>query len=414
MFDHFSPTVSRTTYLALGGVAIFVLLTACINFINLATARALKRAREVGVRKTLGSSRWQLILQFLMETGIVTVIAVVLAIGLTAAFLPAATAWLDVRLADNVLFRSDVIGLLALLTVVVVLLAGIYPAFVQSNFQAATSLKGAVRTGGLSLRKSLVVTQFVISQVMIAGTLVVTHQMDFFRNGNLGFDKEAVISLPVPDAGKRDVFAAQLAAMPGIKDYSFAVAAPVYGGPATSFQNKFMSAHDVVDMKMVDERYFNMFQLKMLAGEPVRQTPRTDTTRPVVINATMARILGHKTPEAALGQQFELGGMSVMINGVVKDFQQGSRHKLIRSAVLFYNPDAFRSVSVKLSGRNMQQQIAGIEKAWTTLFPQAAFTYEFLDDHIASLYRQEQKHIPLSASFPCWRSLLAAWVYMVW
>ncbi|UYQ95281.1 ABC transporter permease [Chitinophaga horti] len=391
LHNNISPTVSRTTYVALAGVALFVLITACINFINLATAQALKRAREVGVRKTLGSSRTQLVAQFMLETGIVTGIGMLLALGLTAVSLPSVSALLDVSIRALVLFTPQMIMLLLSVGLVVVLLAGLYPAFVQSSFAAAVSLKGKVRTGGLGMRKTLVVTQFVISQVMIAGTLIVAHQMDYFRNRDLGFDKEAVITMRLPDTDKRVLLAQQVMSIPGVEDYTLSVGAPTFGGSATYYEHPNMVKGDVADIKMVDERYFDMFGLQLLAGEPVRALPEGDTSRSTVINMTMLRSIGYKMPQQALGQRFVLGGQSRLITGVINDFQEGTRHKLTRACVLFYDPNRFYSISIKLSGKNMRNTIAGIEKSWSGVFPDNAFSYAFIDDHIVQMYRQEQK-----------------------
>src|SRR5690606_25886993 len=211
-------------------VALFIIVTACINFINLATAQSIKRAREVGVRKALGASRVQLIRQFLGETALLVLLALLL--GVTAAFffLPEAATWLDIRIDRQQLGLPVVWGLLAAVALFIILLAGLYPAFVQSAFRPVESLKSnaSIAFRGLKLRKALVLVQFVISQILIIGTLVVARQMDFFKNQDLGFNKEAVIAFDIPDLAKRPVLREQLAANAGIKDFCFSSGAPPF------------------------------------------------------------------------------------------------------------------------------------------------------------------------------------------
>lgn len=180
-----SPTTSRETYWALAAVAVFIIIIACINFVNLATAQAIRRVKEVGVRKVLGSNRSQLIWQFLGETTLLVLVALVLALVATGVFLPQAVKWLNIKIDVRQLSELPVIGLLVVITILVILLAGLYPAFIQSAFRPVESLKSKMNISfrGLTLRKSLVVIQFAISQILITGTLIVASQMDFFRTG---------------------------------------------------------------------------------------------------------------------------------------------------------------------------------------------------------------------------------------
>jgi putative ABC transport system permease protein len=217
-----TPT-SKDTYYALFGVALLIIITACINFINLATAQAIKRSKEVGVRKVLGAQRSQLVKQFLGETTILVLIALILGVGLAAFFLSGAGSWLNIKIDAGQLAEPVVIAWIACLTILVILIAGLYPAFVQSAFQPVDSLKN--KTGnfvrGFTLRKGLVVAQFAISQILIVGTLVVAHQMDFFENQGLGFNKNAIISVNVPDSTKGVVFKQELINSAGVKQVSF-------------------------------------------------------------------------------------------------------------------------------------------------------------------------------------------------
>ena len=297
-----SYTTSRETYWALSIVAVFIIIIACINFINLATAQAIRRAKEVGVRKVLGSSRSQLISQFLGETSFMVIAALALALLATFFFLPPVANWLDIKISVSQLLQPSVIVLLISLTLAIILLAGLYPAFVQSAFRPVESLKSKAILSfrGLTLRKSLVVVQFAISQIMIAGTLVVAWQMDFFQNRNLGFNKEAVISFGIPDMAKNDVLKQQLLNNPGVKQISLSSGAPVYNNSFTSFKSPEagITKDDVTELKFIDETYTDMFDLKMLAGEKIKRTnaSENDTTYNVVVNETMIHKLGIQDP----------------------------------------------------------------------------------------------------------------------
>ena len=393
-----SYTTSRETYQALSIVAVFIIIIACINFINLATAQGIRRAKEVGVRKVLGSSRAQLISQFLGETGLMVIIAVVLALLFTSLFLSSFASWLDIKIGTGQLLQTSVIMLLGGLTVTVILLAGLYPAIVQSSFKPVDTLKSkaSLSIRGLTLRKSLVIVQFAISQIMIAGTLVVAYQMDFFQNRNLGFNKEAVLTFGIPDKAKTEVLKQQLLNNPGVKQLSFSSGAPVQASSFTSFTSPEagITKDDVTEIKFIDEKYADMFELKMLSGEKIRkiQTTENDTLYNVVVNETMIHKIGVQDPQKAIGKHVILNGnWYCTIVGVVEDFQSESKHKKIRPCALIYRPDIFYMTSVRLQTTNMRKTISDIDKTWTALFPDNLFNYEFLDDHIANWYRQEQK-----------------------
>ncbi len=400
-----TPTTSRETYWALAAVAVFIIIIACINFVNLATAQAIKRAKEIGVRKVLGSNRSQLITQFLGETTLMVVIALMLGVLAIVIFLPQAAKWLEIKISFTQLLNPSAIILFVLVTVVMILLAGLYPAFVQSAFNPVNSLKSqsspVVR--GLSLRKTLVVLQFAISQVMIIGTLVVAYQMDFFKNRDLGYDKDAVISFWVPDQAKREVLRQQLLSNPGVKQLSFASGAPPYNSQYCDFSAPELgvSKGDVTELKLIDENYTDMFKFHMLAGEKIAKRNDNDTTHDVVVNETLMQKLNVTEPKKMVGKHIMVNGWYATVMGVVQDFQSESKHKKRRACVLFYRAKSFYTVSVKLQPANMQHTIASIDKTWSALFPTELFQYEFLDEHIAKWYSQEEKEYIAFKLFSC-------------
>ncbi len=398
-----TPT-SKDTYYALFGVALLIIITACINFVNLATAQAIKRAKEVGVRKVLGANRGQLIRQFLGETTVLVVLALIMGVSLAAMFLSGAATWLNIKLDPGQLTQPLVIAYISGIAIAVILIAGLYPAFVQSAFQPVDSLKdkGGKFVKGFTLRKGLVVAQFAISQVLIVGTLIVAHQMNFFENQDLGFNKDAVVSFYIPDHAKMDVLHQQLVDNPGVEQVTLSNGAPSYNNNFNAFTApKFgIIKDDVTEVKFIDENYIDMFGLKMLAGQKVEKKRPKDTLQNIIVNETLIHKLGIMDPEKAIGQQINWNGPAT-ITGVVHDFQSESKHKLRRACILMYNNNRFFMASVKIRPGNINQTIDKIGKSWSALFPDNLFEYKFLDDHIASFYTQEQKEYTAFKFFSC-------------
>jgi predicted permease len=387
-------TTSRQTYWALGGIAIFILLIACINFINLSTGLAVTRAREVGVRKVLGAGRGQLIAQFMGETAVLVLFSV--GLGLTAAslLLPVVNGWVGTKLSTAELYEFRVLGLLAAVTIGVIVLAGLYPSFVQSAFQPALSLKGVsgTRRKGITLRKGLVVVQFTISQLLIIGTIIVAQQMDFLQNRDLGFNKDSVIRIGLPGTEKSAVLEQEIASNPGVSSFSFASASPVDNFQYVAYRAE---AHGVpkyqpTEAKFVDERYIRMFGMKILAGDTLAPRPGRDSVLSTVVNETMLEKL-HLSLKKAVGTRYEFNGSPARIVGVVAEFQSQSRHKKQDPIVMVYDSSRFYQVCVKVRPEGLKATLASIGKAWSALYPDKLFKYEFLDDTIAAKYLQEER-----------------------
>ncbi|MBE7178177.1 MAG: ABC transporter permease [Mucilaginibacter polytrichastri] len=390
-----SPTTSRQTYHALAAVGVFIILIACINFVNLATAQTMRRNKEVGVRKVLGSSRAQLIRQFMLETTVMVLIAAVLSVMLVSALMPAVADLLDIRITVAQLADPLVIGLLISIIIFVILCAGMYPAFVQSAFSPVSAFRNNAVTPGMGLfvRKGLVLVQFCISQILIIGTLIVAWQMDYFQNQDLGFNKDAVIDMPMPDGAKQDVLRNRLMDIPGVKTVSFSSGAPAYSASFADFNSPEtgMTKGDVTEIKYVDEKYFDMFGLEMLAGEKVQKMSARDSIYQVVVNETLLHKMHLQSPGKAIGKPIFINGTRVNVAGVTHDFQSESKHKLRRPCILLYSPKSFYRLSIKMQPGNMRETIGRVDKTWSATFPEELFSYEFLDEHIAGMYRQEQK-----------------------
>lgn len=385
---------SKQTIYGLAGIALFIILTACINFVNLATAQSLQRAKEVGIRKTLGAYRKQLIAQVMGETTLLVAFAVVLALLAVGIFLPFTASLFNIRLETAKLFEPEVIGAILAITISTILIAGLYPALIQSGFQPMKALKSGVSnhsTGSSYFRKGLVVVQFAITQVLIVGTIVVGSQMDYFLNQDMGFEKDAVITFSAGE--KKDVLKQKLLDNKGIEAVSFASGGPVYNSNFAPFSSpEFgMTETDVTELKFVDENYFPMYKLQLLAGESISKLVKKDSVHRVVVNETLIKRLGIQNAEKAIGKRILIANDPVIIKGVVHDFQSESKHDKIRACILIYHPNFFWQASVKLRPETMRETIATINKDWSELNPESLFSYEFVDDHIAKLYVQEGK-----------------------
>ncbi|MGN6400818.1 MAG: ABC transporter permease, partial [Flavisolibacter sp.] len=392
-------TFSKDLILALGLIALFLLVIACVNFINLTTAQAMNRAREVGVRKVLGSSRRQLVWQFLGETGITTFIAILLSLAVVLLCIPFVNNLLDIKLSTVVLFNAKFILFTLFVLVVVTVLSGFYPALVLSGFKSVNVLKGVSFTHnskGIFLRRGLVILQFVIAQVLIIGTLVVAAQMNYFRTADLGFNKTAIINAGMPrdslSRTKTGVLLNELNKVPGIERISFSAFAPSFnGGWYTDLRlpdNNSKSPDMIVAMMPADTSFFGLYDLPLVAG---RKYFPSDTIREFVVNETVVKKLGIQNPEQALGKMVNVSGKTCPIVGVVKDFHSNSLRDPINPIVLTTIKNAYGQVNIKINMSKAKTVIAAMQSIWDKNYPDYLFEYNFLDQSIANYYKQENQ-----------------------
>ncbi|MGH7493077.1 MAG: ABC transporter permease [bacterium] len=389
-------TVSKPTLWGLALIGVFLLLTACINFINMATAQAVNRAKEVGVRKVLGAFRVQLVGQYLGETFLITLLGATLAVALTELSLPSLNGLLQLKLNFQPFKNPTVIVYLIMLVASVGLLAGLYPAFVLSRFVPALALKSKMNAslgGGLSLRRGLVLFQFVISQLLMIGTIIVTTQMDYFRMRDMGFDQDAMVLVPLPqnEAAKLQALRAQLVQNSVIKNVSFNFSSASSGNRwDTNLRHTLNGAEEpfTSDLKFADAEYIPIYALKLIAG---RNYSVSDTVTELVVNEAFTQKLG-LAPQDLIGKTFKLGRRPYLpVVGVVKDFNTTSLHEEIRPCLLAANRRAYQEISVKIDAMNIAEALLHIEKAWSTVFPEFVYDFEFLDQRLADFYQEEQK-----------------------
>ncbi len=393
--DHITSIATLRT---LSFIALLIIIMASINFINLSTAQSVGRSKEVGIRKVLGSSRGQLIIQVIGETTIIIICALALAIVVAEMALPFLKNIANVP--DNIgLFNPGTALFLAAVTFTVIILSGIYPALVVSGFKPVLALKNKINAasiGGIPLRRTLVVAQFAISQLLIIGTVIAIKQMNFVNNADLGFDKEAVLVAPgYTDSislHKIAAFKQQLLQLPGVKSATFTSDAPSSdNNSSTNFyfdHSKKDPGFDVF-LKIGDADYFKTFGLHFVAGKGYDPA---DTMRQAVINQTLMQKLGIKHPEDAIDKTISLGGGSwASITGVVEDFKTNSLRETVKP-ILIYPQKAYESnVAVKIQTQNLSATAAAVQKLWESTYPEYAYSGFFLDENIAKFYKQENQ-----------------------
>jgi putative ABC transport system permease protein len=395
-------TISAERIRTLWLIAGFILLIACVNFINIATAQAVNRAKEVGVRKVMGSNRGQLRLQFLLEAFLLVVVSVVLAVLLTALCMGPISKNLDMPVSLHLFEQGPVLLFLGVTTVVVTLLAGIYPALVLSGFNPITALRAklaARSSSGITLRRGLVVLQFVIAQALIIGTLLVLRQLNYFTHQSIGFDKQALIAVPFPgdsvSISKLNFLRDRIMAVKGVEQVSFNNAVPAALSSDNwwtdfSFDHSKKDAGIAAIRKWVDANYISTYGMKLVAG---RNITTTDSVREFLINETLARKLGYSDPQKILNREINLwNGWAVgAIVGVVRDFHPTSMKDSLSGVFMLNFKRGFSNASIKLDGRDLIGSVAALEKIWSATYPDYVFEYQFLDEKIASFYKDEAR-----------------------
>ncbi|SDP50263.1 duplicated orphan permease [Mucilaginibacter sp. OK268] len=393
-------TFSKDLTLALNLIGLFLLIVACVNFVNLTVAQAVNRAREVGVRKVLGGNRLQLIAQFLGETIITSFFALLIALIIVVFTIPALNNLLEINLSLSMLYNIRIILFMFGALIMVSLLSGLYPALVLSGFKPAAVLKGAAggdQKRGVLFRRGLVVFQFVIAQVLIIGTLIVTSQMDYFRNADMGFRKDAIIYASFPGDSlsrtKTDYLRDQLLKISGVEKISFSMFSPSTNGEGWYFDlrtpgNKSINPDMVVSMKMADPGFFSVYSLPIVAG---RAYFPSDTMREYVVNETVIRKLGIQSPKDAIGKLINVGGRTFPIVGVVKDFHDNSLRDPIIPIVMTTRKNGYGLANIKIGLSKTKAITAAMESLWNRNFPEFTFEYKFMDQTVANFYKQENQ-----------------------
>jgi ABC-type antimicrobial peptide transport system permease subunit len=393
-----------------GAVGFAVLILACINFVNLSTAQSLTRAKEVGVRKSIGAGRFQLIRQFLSEALMLVLFAAVLSIFISKLALPYINDLTGKQITFDIVNSPGIMISLLAGIFFTALLAGIYPAWIITRFQPASVLKsGSVNTnqGAPLLRKGLVITQFSISICLLIGLLLIGKQMNYLRHKDLGFDKDNIIMMQIPEQSsiaKKELFAAELKTIPGIKDWSFSTSPPSgegHWGTRMSLIGREDPNLKSVTTIMTDDKYCQVYGLHLVAGRfftiadtsAVSRSIQEDLRFPKsVVNETLVKQLGFASNEEALGKRFWIGmnGWHAEITGIVSDFNIGSLHEAIQPTLITqYIPFADK-VGVKVqAGADIAGVISQMNTSYKKVFTDGIFEYNFLDQELDAYYKSE-------------------------
>ena len=393
-------TAHMPTLYVLMGIAVFILGLAAINFINLSTAQSIQRAREVGVRKVLGSSRTGLIRQFLTETFVLTFFAVVLAVLLVNPLLRAFRSFIPSGVSFH-LFHPSTLIFLGLVTLITSLLAGFYPAKVLSSYLPVLSLKGSAAPKGSErwyIRKGLIVFQFTVSLVFIIGSIVVARQLNYIRHKDLGFTTDAIITVGTPGGdslSRVKVAAEKIRQLSGISGVALEWLPPIDKYPR-GMRIKFKSTDEKetgVGQVAGNEELIPLYHIKLLAG---RNLEHSDSVQEFVINETCYRMMGCRRPEEAIGKMLYWNNKPYPVVGVVADFHGSSFHDLIRPLCIINRVDREWNLAIRLASKgqqasSVQATLTRIESAWKSVYPAAVFQYNFLDESIALLYEKDRQ-----------------------
>lgn len=404
---HYNGEISNFTGRAVTGqlvntlslIAGFILLIACVNFVNLSTAQAFNRSREVGVRKVLGGSKFQIRSQFYGETLLLAFFAAIFAITLTVIALPGIGKLLALPLKAELLYSPSVLLMLAGILLFVVALAGFYPAIVLSRYNPVSALKGKLTgktSGGASIRRGLVIFQFVVAQVLIIGMVVIVQQMRFFQKHDMGFDKEAIVNLSIPSdsasRSKLDYLRSKVKSMNGVNEISFSFASPADNG---NWSSNFRYDHSpeetdwFANLKWADHDFVNTYNIRFVAGRNIHPS---DTVAEYLVNETLVKQLGITDAQQVLNREIDIwDGVKGNIVGVVKDFNALSLRSGFVPVIISSDKSNYRKAGIKLQTADIGATLTSLRKLWASTFPDFVFEEQFLDEKVASFYAQEQR-----------------------
>ncbi len=405
-------TITKETILALSLIALFLLLTASINYINLSTAQSALRAKEIGLRKVLGSNRSQVAGQYFAETLVMVFAATLLGVVLCELMLIKLQTLLN--LGGTYLNLTDPVVIITLVAVVILLtlISGFYPSAVLSRFNPVTALKNKFSTeriGSFSMRKVLVVAQFTITQILVASTFFVLSQMNYFRNVNMGFVREGILTMRMPqqDPHLLTQLENKLRSESFVDNVSFSYTLPGGVRRNGTYQDigkpEASSMHDyqVFEYVSIDDQFLKLYEIPLVAG---RNLDLHDTVGNILINRTLAKNLQLGTPEQCIGQKLKMGDQQlVTVVGVVEDYYSDSMKSGVGNIVMMVRPRNYSIASIRFvmdkDHTALIDMVKRVEKLWSETFPEYMFSYIFLDENIDAYYKQEEKYANLFLIF---------------
>lgn len=400
------PQGNKDTLSILGIIAILILALGTFNYTNLTTAQSIKRSKEVGLRKTLGAARAQLIHQFIIESVLITLVALGIAIFIVQLTLPYFNNHFNAQLAIWTMETLPILVFVFVCSLVAGLIGGIYPAFVISSYKPTIILRGIQKSRkGISFRKLIVLAQFAISMILISSTIVIYQQVEFMQNTELGIDTEQIMVIPTNGNAninsRFELLKERLEQLPEVSHVTITELTPgdLFGGIVARFEG--MQDNRSFPTTGVSFDYMKTFGLKLLAGRDFDVTISTDSIERVIINETLANQLGW-SPEEAIGKSYDFGGDNITpgkVIGVMEDYHFNSLKSPIFPIVLTIRPDFFDKISIRLAGSDVANGVGKVKEAWQSQYPNWPFEYYFADDHFYKEYEAEQKFGGLIFSF---------------
>lgn len=388
-------------------VALFIMLIAVINFVNLATARATERAREVGVRKAVGAFESQLTFQFLCETLVLSLFAFVLSVVLCQLLLPGFNILTGKEIASNI-FLTGTVGIFLLIAICVGLLAGIYPALVLSSYKPVVVLKGAFSNSnkGLFLRRGLVVFQFVITIILIAGVIIIHYQLHYMQSRDLGFkkDQQLVVEFSSIDAMKEKwpQIKREVAAITGVTSCSFSSAIPGMSHNS-AYTNMELKSGDMqasnINLYFVDYDFLKVYDVKVLAGRGFSEQMGTDSTQAMVVNEATVSSLGYSKPEDIIGKKFSQWGREGKVIGVIKNFNYHSLRDEVAPLSLRIEPWGYMPMTITISPSKLKTILKDVEAVYNRYAPDGRFNYFFVDESFDRQYKADYRFGRLVLTF---------------
>ena len=383
-------------------IALLIIVIACVNYMNLSTARSVQRAKEVGMRKVLGAGRPQLFIQFIGESAIVSLAAIILALAVTTSLIPQFADIAGRPLDASLLITPSFYGVLILFWIMTSFISGTYPALVLSSYAPGTVLKSSFKDSGSGamLRKVLVIFQFAVSVFLFIGSTIIYQQLDFMQNKKLGYDKDQLVILPADRTVTKsfDSFKAELLTIPGVENAALANEnlSQVRGGYGITVEGVPENENMLTTAMIISPEFVETNGLELIAGENFNNTDYTlsqleeDPVQNVLINEECAKQL-YLTPEEAVGRKSNLDGRVGVIKGVLKNFHFRSLKEKIQSMVFFIEPRYYNQLVVRLSTQDPMNTMASLKDAWDGSFNHRPFESKFLDQEYSALYKSEQQ-----------------------
>ncbi len=393
-YNYVTPSLIIWAFIFLGGL---ILGTACLNFINLNTAQAIKRSKEVGVRKTLGSSKQQLVTQFLFETLIIVTVSMMVALSL-GQYLIKQFNILVSTIEYDLQYSNDILLFGSITIILITVFAGFYPSVVLAGYQPVEALKNKINlkacTGNFNLRRSLVVAQFVFTSIMIIGTLIISAQLNFMKNKDLGFNAENVIKIQTPPESKVD----PKTLLQAYKSKNYVLDATLsYTSPMdwSNWNNSYsLKGEDHIDgnnanMKFVDTHYMEFYDIPLIAGKPLEEREINDSTYKAIVTYKVLSTLGFNKPGEIIGRTLTSGKNELQVIGVAKDFSVHSLHNKIRAVILSYRPGMHHQIALRLPEGDINQHMVDLEDTFREFYPSELYEMAIFENEIAEQYMLE-------------------------